>query len=207
MAQREYQRWLQVQYPVDLAKRCIIWNEELRKNKAEYQRFKDMIQTWIQEKRFQLWQTYHELWIPDHEFTTRWAQVSENEEMGGQSRGTWQWVRMAANFADVLQSTDRRPAAQQAHRSPTESLLYLMSRIFPYSWDIFEHTSPMGVKKFLSRNHYVMEQAFVAMILSLSRRLPRDSFPCGVWEWPPPGPKKARSQNPGGAAASSGLSR
>ena len=170
-------------------------------------RFKQEVRSLIDKGGVRTWHTHEELWVPNKDFTTKWTQVRDNEEMGcGKSKETMQWVKVSANFAEILEATDERKGAQKATRSPTLSLMYLIGKIILFHREIFEHTSRLGIQKILGRNNWIMEQAFVAMIIAVSRRLGEERYPCGVHYWPPKREaRKARSPCTGGAASCSGL--
>ena len=186
---RQAQRWLQVDYPVELAMRCCEWHCKLVQNKQAYQQFRTMIGVWLQEGRFdkRQFEIFPQLWTPIDAFTVPWADLRDNVGPMDGRKGATHKVRMSANFLDVLAKTDKRPAHEQT-RDPITSLSYLFRAIIPYAHDIFAPTRRLGLHKLLGRNNYVMEAAFVAGVVGLAKFFDEPQWPCGVYKWPPESP-------------------
>ena len=132
---------------------------------------------------------FPELWTPIDAFTVKWGELQDNEAAPMDGRKYQKHaVRMSVGFSDVLTQTDKRPPNAQS-RDPITSLTYVFQAIIPFSRDIFAPNLRLGLHKLLGRNNYIMEAAFVAGVIGLSRFLGEKKFPPGVYSWPPPCPE------------------
>ena len=136
-------------------------------------------------KLFQRRLSIPELWEPGTGFTQRWAQTQCVGCAGVR------WVRCCPEF---LVSVIHRcaPPAIGASPDPPGTLLKLFQACFPMAKQVLEQSESYTPIRILHMNDYNMEKAFVWGVIAFSKWLGVESFPLGVYNWPP--------ARPGGAA-------
>ena len=171
------QRWLQTQFPVIIAQRCIDVMDKL--SKGAKKRWTDQIERLLCGTTFERQVIVIPLWTPDILLTKTWCTTI------GLISGTRKQVRMGGYFQELL---ERVASPTMFGRDPVDSLLRMLRLCVPCANRIF--TGNYAPLRLLHLNDYVMEKAFVYGIIALSKWLGEEKFAYGIYgRWPPPFPE------------------
>ena len=218
LAEREKveERWLQIDFPVELARRCIDWYGAL--SQAKKQTYTRYIEECMKLKVFDRRHVMRDLWAPVKDFTVNWTQHSVSESMDGRRDGTFHWVRCSAAFAEIINEVLGVGPGQRRHAPGV--LEKIFKKIIPKGDVIFGPHSRTSSNFLLGHNGFIIEKAFVYGVICLSKWLGEKYFPPGLYGlWPPQAPSHLHLRPPpipvedeepdvpvaaGAAAASSG---
>ena len=184
--EKAQQRWLQTEYPVEIARRCI---DTFRKtSKRTRKAFDQDIHKHLAEGTFQRHVYIRDLWVPEKSLTKEWSTTKPLEPIGGPRRR----VLCGLPFMELI---DKEASKGFFGANPVETLYRLFILCVPKAREVFkDHNSPL---KLLHVNDYVMEKAFVYGIVLLSKYLGRDLFCYGIFgKWPPPFPANLVPRSP-----------
>ena len=174
---KEQQRWLQTQYPVILAERCIhtMDNSSMRVKRLWQQEIEDLLCGTTFERPI----IVGNLWDTDEHLTRVWATIQ------GFLPGARKKVRVGIHLQELLEKDAPRT---MFGLDPVHSLERLFKRCVPCANRIF--TGNYSPLRMLHLNDYVLEKAFVYGILALSKWLGEKRFVYGVYgKWPPTFPE------------------
>ena len=175
--QRAYQRWLQTQYPAQVARDSIkFWNHF--SGKAQ-RCMKDLMMRLLKEGTFNRPVFIPPLWEEDKTFTAHWATIGPL--FGGAPRS----VRCGFLFQEVCEMA--LPSKHSAPFDPVNTLIQLWRRAVPIAEKIFVgNYTPL---RLLHQNGYSMEKAYLHGMSALSKWLTKKHFEQGLYgNWPPLGP-------------------
>ena len=182
----EYQRWLQLVYPVEVALRCVTHFREMQP------RIKKAWKADLEEKVGNVLSNHvnlPHLWKPAPGLTSEWGSTATWDN------GARRKVKCGQDFQRFLEPLVPPPRFA-AGRDASEALLELWKLIVPCARDIF--TGPYSPARAFAHCDYIMEGAFIFGAIVLSKLLGFDKFPCGVYgNWPPALPRALRPQVPG----------
>ena len=177
-------RWLQTEYPTQLAYRMIDWHGGLDpKVKQDYKQ--GVLEMYRSNHFSRLPANIPHLWEVDTSFTFQWAQMSPP---GG---GPCRWVRCSPNFNAVMQARD--PQCND-NKIAEATLLRIFQGCIPYAEYLL--SGALSCKNLLHMNDYVMEKAFVYGAIALSKWFSEQLLPKGVYGYWPPDPPEAIVQEP-----------
>ena len=175
------QRWLQTEYPAQLAARMIAFYRGMRGDVRE--NYKKMVDDMISARWFsRLPANIPLLWNTDDSFNFPWCRMTPPH--GGPLHG----VRCSAQFNTVLGTYYQETFA--AKRNAEGAMLEVFKQCIPKPSQIF--APPVSFKHLLVMNDYSMDMTFVHGAIMLSKWLGQDRYPCGVFGlWPPEPPPGA----------------
>ena len=172
LVEKTFQRWLQTQYPTQLARRIIsFWRKMTVPTRKT---FEGHITKALKERTFQRQVYVKDLWTADRSLTLDWSRTES--WTGGRCS-----VRCSLMFQEMLDEV--APKSMFDH-DPVETLYKLFLACVPSARRVF--TDSYGALRILHMNDYVLEKAFVYGIVALSKWLGEERYPCGVYgRWPP----------------------
>ena len=179
-AHKAYQRWLQVDYPAELAMELIDLRNAL--SPAAATGLQALVQDAIHKGRFRRPPIVPHIWEADFSFTAIFGIVVPPE--GGKQKQ----VRCGPALAPLLNKY--LPPGAIGKADPTLALKRLLEDILPRADRIF--TDHNGFKNLLKLNEYVMEKTVVYSVYALSKWMGVSGFPQGIYAWPPEGPPHTR---------------
>ena len=100
--QKVEERWLQVDFPVELARRCIDWRAALSLDREHREKYVRMIEGRMKDKIFERRLVVRDLWTPVKEYSLNWCQHVVRESMDGRREGTAHWVKCSAAFNEII---------------------------------------------------------------------------------------------------------
>ena len=179
---RAHERWLQTEFPVQLAERCIDAMKKLPR--PERETLQKDIENMLQSNVFQRSLRVPFLWEPDTHLTYPWAQVAPPAEVGTRKPRI---VRCGMQFQELLTRPGIARKRRVSGNDPVEALLSLLSHCMPKAREIFTGSVQCSMLKLLHLNDYVVEKTFVHAVFCLSKWLTRERFPAGLYDdnWPP----------------------
>ena len=188
--QTAHQRWLQLEYPVDLAERCVGHRASLRGEQKK--QWECDIQNLCDNHIFTRRVTVPFPWDPlkDAAALPEWGYTATYDGGGRQRRR----VRCGLPFQDFL----NRVCPQERNfgeRDAAAALLSVFTKCVPKAKDIFKDT--YSIPRLFHACRYVMELSFVFGIVCLGKWVQPALFPCGVYgSWPPELPEDLQAALP-----------
>ena len=174
VTERAFQRWLQTQFPAQLARRCI---SILRGMSAGAKKgFEREVSSLLGTHTLKRQLFIKDLWVSDSSLTLAWSTAPSFT--GGPRRS----VRCGLPFQELVDKVAPRSRTMFA-QDPVETLFLLFSACVPCARRVF--TDAYTPLRLLHVNDYVLEKTFVYGIVALSKWLGQDRFAHGVYEWPP----------------------
>lgn len=177
---RAEQRWIQLEYPTVLATRLLTHAQSLSARDKE--RFTRTLAGMAAQNWFRFFPNLPFLWEPD---LTSLVRAGECRPLHGHIP---RCVRASANFEAFLDEVS--PTHMGMPRAPVMSLRDVMEAVAPGSAR-YVFTGPRSFLRLLHLHAYVLDKAFVACVLCLSRWLRPENWPAGVFSWPPAVPAGA----------------
>ena len=188
-------RWLQVDFPVLLARRCIDWYTQAPSQ--EKRELSTRLEGLFRDQVFKRRPLTRDLWIPVKEFTSNWAQLVVREGHDRRISGTPHWVRCSAAFNAIIEEClGDGPVVGQRH--PPSCLEKVFRRILGPSVALIIGSKSLTSSEFLLfHNDCIMEKAFCHGIILLSLWLGEELFEPGVYgNWPPKAPSQLHAAVP-----------
>ena len=184
---KAFQRWVQTTYPAILADECISFLKNMSKDAKKT--FGQTVHTMFVARRFERTLHIPDLWTSDKTLTKEWARVKcYSTDNGGKAVRS---VRCGDQFAAII---DREAGEQKKSRNTHEMFKILFDKCVPHGHKIFEGN--MQPLKLLHMNDYVIEKAFVYAVISLSKWMGKDMYPCASANWPPKAPDNLLAVGP-----------
>jgi hypothetical protein len=175
--EKAYQRWLQTVYPLIIADKCIILYRGL--SVATKKGFEKEVRACIEDHSFERPLHIFDLWVADPSLSIRWA------EMKCPHKGPNRVVRCGLQFQALLDK--ECPIYHGMSHDPELALLKLVSACVPHARTILQ--GRLSTSRFLEMNGFIMEKAFIYIIISLSKWMGEKVFKSGIFgTWPPPMP-------------------
>jgi hypothetical protein len=173
--EKAFQRWLQTQYPVVLAKRC---RDTFRMMSSGSRRGLDTrVTSLLKDRVFARQLSIKNLWDSDNTLTVTWSQI---QSLAGGPRRS---VRCGLPFQEWVDAVAPRGIGV-FRQDAVETLYRLFSACVPHARQVF--TNAYVPLRLLHMNDYVLDKAFVYGIVALSKWMGEEWFPTGVYgQWPP----------------------
>ena len=193
--QKEEERWLQIDFPVELARRCIDWYKALSLNRDHQRRYAQIMEHRMKDKIFERRLVVRDLWTPVKEYSLNWCQHVVRESMDGRREGTTHWVKCSAAFNEIINEALGDGAEGRRHAPGV--LEKIFKKIIPKGDVIFGPTSRTSGNFLLGHNDFIIEKAFVYGVYCLSKWLGEELFPRGIYGlWPPQAPSHIHRRPP-----------
>ena len=178
VAEKAYQTWLQTQYPVTLARRCMSFLSD--KTVQQSHEWTSEVNVFFREHKFARQMVFKNIWECDKLLTMEYASC----------RGVFDChphkVRCALPFQELIETSIDCGAGSVA-KDPVEILAKLFKKCIPLSEKIFHHS--YNPHRLLHMNDWCLEKAFVYGILCLSKWMLHLYPPGkGLSHWPPKPP-------------------
>ena len=193
--QKVQERWLQVEFPVELARRCIDWYAALSQIPKHKERYTRIIVDRMKDKIFERRLVVRDLWDPVKDYSINWCQHVVRESMDGRREGTSHWVKCSAAFHEITNEVLGDGAG--GHRHAPGVLEKIFKKIIPKGDVIFGPGSRTSGNFLLGHNDFIIEKAFVYGVYCLSKWLGQELFPQGIYGvWPPRAPSHIHRRPP-----------
>ena len=151
-------QWLQVDFPVELARRCMDWYAALSQDRKSQKRYAGIMEDRIKDKIFERRLAVRDLWTPVKEFSLNWCQHVVRECMDGRKEGTTHWVKCSAGFNEIINEVLGDGPGQSRHAPGV--LEKIFKKIIPKGDVIFGPRSRTSCEFLIGRNDYTMEKSF-----------------------------------------------
>ena len=188
MVQQTHQRWLQLEYPVVVAKQCLAYKAAASKDQLKG--WAAHMQELLKNQHFTRHVHVPRLWKPEVRWTSEWGETLRYD---GKRR---EKVRCGLEFRGLLDSLFAPTRfGIPGPRDACAVLMGLWERILPKARDVF--TGAYSAPRLFAHSEYTMEGAFLYGVIVLSKLLGHEKWPVGLYSpWPPPLPEELQPEVP-----------
>ena len=178
--EKNYQMWLQTQYPATLARHAI--DQYMKYDAVGKKYWGKVLENCLKDKVFERPLVIMHIWEVDKSLTLEWGHLQSTVDMRSHQ------VRCGLPFDEVTQLVHPKT---HFSKDAVGTLLRLFQLIVPCADKVFKAGGPYALMRILYLNDHVMEKAFVYGMMCLSKWLGKERFPHGVYgKWPPEMPPK-----------------
>lgn len=168
------QKWLQTDYPPALVRKLRrFWGH---KSDADKDAFSEKLKDLSKQNWFRYFPKLPAMWEPDKNILIKYADC---RPLDG---GVFRTVRCSGNFDTLMDEI--APPTHYDVKDAEKLLKTLLDKVAPGS-SRYVFNGARGLLRMLHLNDYVVDKTFVCCIICLSKWLKQETFPQGIFDWPP----------------------